>query len=296
MMMDGFLIIDKSPGITSFQIIKTLKKICTFKKIGYIGTLDRNAGGILPVAVNEGVKLIPFLENGQKRYLAKIVLGITTDTLDLEGTVTSRTDPPLFDESTIRQVLSSFQGKITQKIPIYSSKKIEGKPLYKLARKGIVIESPTKEVEVHNITFLCYTHPYIEVDITCSKGTYIRVIANDVGQILGCGATLHSLKRTQHGDFTLDRSTLLEYLHMKQDVVKYLLPLDDVLSGFKELAVEPALENSLRNGMPIPLTGDLKQWRHDEYVKLTNKSKKLIGIGKVDTITKTVRTKRLING
>jgi tRNA pseudouridine55 synthase len=294
--MDGFLIIDKNPGITSFQVIKTLKKICPFKKIGYIGTLDRNAGGILPVAVNEGVKLIPFFENGQKRYVAKIVLGITTDTLDLEGTVTSRTEPPLFDESTIRRVLSGFQGKIVQKIPLFSSKKVEGKPLYKLARKGITIEAPTKEVEVHNITFLNYSHPYIEADITCSKGTYIRVIANDLGQILGCGATLHSLKRTQHGDFTLDRSTSLESLHMKQDVVKYLLSLDDVLSGFKELSVEATLETYLKNGMPIPLVGDSKGWEQDEYVKLTNKSNKLIGIGRVDTITKTVRTKRLING
>jgi tRNA pseudouridine55 synthase len=295
-MMDGFLIIDKSPGMTSFQVIKSLKRICAFKKIGYIGTLDRNAGGILPVAMNEGVKLIPFLENSQKRYLAKFVLGMTTDTLDLDGTVTSRTEPPLFDESTIREVLLGFQGKIVQKIPIYSSKKIEGKPLYKLARKGVPIEAPTKEVEVHNITFLGYTHPYIEVDITCSKGTYIRVIANDVGRILGCGATLHSLKRTQHGDFTLDKSTMLEYLHMKQDVVKYLLSLNDVLSGFRELTVEPALETFLKNGMPIPLLGDSKEWKHDEYVKLTNKSEKLIGIGRVDTITKTVRTKRLING
>lgn len=296
MMLDGFLIINKSPGMTSFQVIKTLKKICAFKKIGYIGTLDRNAGGILPVAMNEGVKLIPFLENGRKRYLARFVLGITTDTLDMEGTITSRTEPPLFEESTIRQVLSGFRGKIVQKIPIYSSKKIEGKPLYKLARKGVSIDTPTKEVEVHDITFLSYTHPYIEVDITCSKGTYIRAIANDVGEILGCGAALDSLKRTQHGSFTLDKSTLLEYLHMKQDVVKYLLSLNDVLSGFGELTVEPSLEKFLQNGMPIPLIGDSKDWKHDEYVKLTNKSNKLIGIGRVDTITKTVRTKRLING
>jgi tRNA pseudouridine55 synthase len=296
MTMDGFLIIDKSPGMTSFQVIKTLKRICPFKKIGYIGTLDRNAGGILPVAINEGVKLIPFLENGRKRYLAKFVLGITTDTLDLEGTVTSQTEPPLFEESRLKEVLSGFLGKIVQRIPMYSSKKVDGKPLYKLARKGVPMEAPTKEVEVHDIIFLGYTHPYIEVDITCSKGTYIRAIANDVGQILGCGAALHSLKRTQHGDFTLDRSTLLEYLHMKQDVVKYLLSLDDVLSDFKEMAADPSWERFLKNGMPVPLLGDSKDWSHDQYVKLTNKSNRLIGIGQVDTITKTVRAKRLING
>ena len=143
-MMNGFLVIDKSPGMTSYDVIKRLKRLHPFRKIGYIGTLDRNATGILPVALNEGVKLIPFLENGEKRYVARFVLGITTDTLDMEGTTLSETEPPVFERAVLEEALSRFKGKITQKIPAYSSKKVEGKPLYKWARQGIPIDPPTQ--------------------------------------------------------------------------------------------------------------------------------------------------------
>src|SRR5512135_457898 len=119
-MMNGFLVIDKSSGIASYHVIKRLKTIYPFKKIGYIGTLDRNATGILPVALNEGVKLIPFLENGEKKYLARFVLGVTTDTLDMEGTRLTEIDPPVFDLVEIRETLARFKGKITQKIPVFS--------------------------------------------------------------------------------------------------------------------------------------------------------------------------------
>ena len=152
-MMDGFLIIDKNPGMTSYDVIKRLKRIESFRKIGYIGTLDRNATGILPVALNEGVKLIPFLEMG-KEYVARFVLGITTDTLDMEGTRLTEVEPPVFDRATISETLSRFKGKIVQNIPVYSSKKIEGKPLYKWVRQGVTIDPPSKEVEVHDIRFL----------------------------------------------------------------------------------------------------------------------------------------------
>jgi len=130
-MMDGFLVIDKSSGMTSYQIIKRLKAVYPFKKIGYIGTLDRNATGVLPVALNEGVKLIPFLENGEKAYIGRFVLGVTTDTFDLEGSRVCEVDPPRYDVKTVQEALFSFKGRIKQKIPVYSSKKIEGKPLYK---------------------------------------------------------------------------------------------------------------------------------------------------------------------
>jgi tRNA pseudouridine55 synthase len=294
-MMDGFLIIDKSSGIASYHAIKRLKLIHPFKKIGYIGTLDRNATGILPVALNEGVKLIPFLENGEKTYLARFVLGITTDTFDLEGTRISEIDPPGYDVNVIEKTLSSFKGKIQQKIPVYSSKKMDGKPLYKWVRKGVVMDTPYKEVEVHAIKFIEYLHPYVDAEITCSKGTYIRVIAHDFGALLGCGAALHSLKRTRHGDFTLDMSTPLDALKTEQDVVKYIISLRDVLKSLREVTVDSNLERFLRNGMPIPLLDSSRDLRNGEFTKLLNGSGTLIGIGKVDTPTRTVRIKRLIN-
>ena len=243
-MMDGFLIIDKNTGMTSYDVIKRLKRIESFKKIGYIGTLDRNATGILPVAVNEGVKLIPFLENGEKKYVARFVLGITTDTLDMEGTRLSDVEPPVFDVATISDALSRFKGKIVQKIPAYSSKKIDGKPLYKWVRQGVVIDTPSKEVEVYDIRFLGYSHPCIDVEVTCSKGTYIRVIAHDMGAILGCGAALHSLQRTRHGEFELEKSISVEHLATKQDIVEHLVPLQNVMQTARGRRSNPCSRSS----------------------------------------------------
>jgi tRNA pseudouridine55 synthase len=294
-MMDGFLIVDKSAGMTSYDVIKRLKKISSFNKIGYIGTLDRNATGVLPVALNEGVKLIPFLENGEKKYRGRFVLGITTDTFDMEGARLTEVDPPVYEQAILVGALSKFTGKITQKIPVYSSKKMEGKPLYKWVRQGITMDTPNKEVEVYELRFLGYAHPYVDVEITCSKGTYIRVIAQDFGAALGCGATLYSLKRTQHGEFGIERSVSLDYLREKEDVVKYLVGLGDVLQSTRGLMIEPVFEKFLKNGMPVPLLGGSKDWKQGDLAKLLSKSGTLLGIGRIDTDSKTIRMKRLIN-
>jgi tRNA pseudouridine55 synthase len=294
-MMDGFLIVDKSPGMTSYDVIKRLKRIDTFKKIGYIGTLDRNASGILPVAINEGAKLIPFLENGQKKYLGRFVLGITTDSFDMEGVRQTEMDPPVFDRATIEDALAPFKGKISQKIPLHSSKKMDGKPLYKWVREGVTKETPYKEVEVFDLQVLDYTHPYIDVEVTCSKGTYIRVIAHDLGTALGCGATLFSLKRTQHGEFGMSRSVSIDSLREKEDIVKYLLGLEEVLETTRGLMIDPVLEKFLKNGMPVPLLGGSKDWKQGELAKLLSRSGALLGIGRVDTDSRTIRMKRLIN-
>jgi tRNA pseudouridine55 synthase len=294
-MMNGFLIIDKSPGMTSYDVIKRLKRLHAFRKIGYIGTLDRNATGILPVALDEGAKLIPYLENGEKRYIARFVLGITTDTFDMEGTVLSDTPPPVYARDVIEEVLSRFKGRITQKVPIYSSKKVEGKPLYKWVRQGVAIDPPNKEVEVYDITFLDYAHPYVDAEISCSKGTYIRVIAQDLGAHLGCGATLQALKRTRHGEFDISRSVPLDSLKAKQDIVKYMIPLENVMHAVRGVAIEPVLEKFLKNGMPVPLLGGSKDWKQGELAKIMNRDGVLLGIGCVDTDSKSIRMKRLIN-
>jgi tRNA pseudouridine55 synthase len=294
-MMDGFLNINKGAGMTSYDVIKRLKRIITFKKIGYIGTLDKNATGVLPVALNEGSKLIPFLENGIKKYEARIILGMTTDTLDMDGVKLTDVTVPVLEEEAIRETLDRFRGRIIQKIPIYSSKKIEGQPLYKLARKGVVVDTPTKEVEVYDIRFLGYSHPYVDIEVSCSKGTYIRVIAHDFGAVLGCGAALHTLKRTLHGEFDIRKSVSIDSLREKQDVVEYLLALEDVMQTTRGVTIDPVLEKFLRNGMSIPLLGGIRDWKNDELTKLMSKEGGLLGIGRVDTDSKTIRTKRLIN-
>lgn len=295
MALNGFLIIDKRVGMSSYDVIRKLKRLHAFNKIGYIGTLDRNATGILPVALNEGVKIIPFLENVQKAYRARFLLGVTTDTLDIEGKVLTETAVEPFDQDVIVSTLKNYIGKITQRVPIYSSKKVNKKPLYKWALKGIPVEAPEKEVEIFDIKFLDYSHPYIDIEVTCSKGTYIRALANDFGNKLGCGATLYSLKRTKHGEFTEDMGIDIERFNAGDDLINYLLSLENVLQSIRGVIIETALEKFLKQGMPVPITGDSKEWKDGEATRLLNKQGVLIGIGVADTVSRTIKIKRLIN-
>jgi tRNA pseudouridine55 synthase len=292
--VNGFLVIDKNTGMTSYDVIRRLKKLHYFKKIGYIGTLDRNATGILPVAIDDGVKLIPFLENGEKTYKAKFLFGVTTDTLDIEGKILSQVETEEFDLSMLKEKLKRFKGKITQQIPLYSSKKINRKPLYKFARKGIEVEPQQKEVEIYDIQVLEYSHPYLDIEVTCSKGTYIRALAQEFGADLGCGATLYALKRTRHGEFTENMAVNIEHFKTEQDVVNYMMSLDMVLKSLRDTVVETALEKFLKHGMPIPLVGNSKEWQNGEFTKLLDKKGALIGIGVADTSSKTIKIKRLI--
>lgn len=293
--MNGFLVIDKNTGMTSYDVIRRLKKLHPFKKIGYIGTLDRNATGILPVALNDGVKLIHFLENGEKIYRARFLLGTTTDTLDIEGKILSQVDTREFDRALLEEKLSRFMGKITQQIPAYSSKKVNRKPLYKLTRKGITVEPQLKEVEIFNIKLLDYAHPHVDIEVTCSKGTYIRALSQEFGADLGCGSTLYTLKRTKHGEFSEDMAVNIEHFKNEQDVINYIMPLDKVLKSLRETIVETEFEKFLKHGMPIPLTGNSRDWKNGEYTRLMSRRGDLIGIGMADTFSKTIKIKRLIN-
>lgn len=281
--------------MSSYDIIRRLKKLQKFNKIGYIGTLDRNASGVLPVAINEGVKLIPYLEDGEKVYEAKFLLGITTDTLDIEGKVITEVVPDIYEESYLKEMLSPYKGKITQQIPLFSSKKVNRKPLYKYAREGAPVAPQTKEVEIFNITLTKYEHPYIDLEVSCSKGTYIRALAQDFGSRLGCGATLHSLRRTRHGEFLENRSVDIEYFKFPQDLLNYLTPLEEVMQSMKGVVIEPVLERFLRQGMPIPLLGGVRDWKNGDITRIITKKGTLIGVGTVDLTSKTIKVKRLIN-
>lgn len=281
--------------MSSYDVIRRLKRIHKFKKIGYIGTLDRNATGILPVALDEGVKLISFLENVEKQYRAKFLLGVTTETQDIEGKVLTETPVEPFDRDLIKNILQGYLGRISQRIPAYSSKKVNRRPLYKWARSGVAVESPMKEVEIFNITLLDYAHPYLDIEVTCSKGTYIRALASDLGEKLGCGATLYTLKRTKHGDFMENMGTDIDCFKIEQDLLDYLLPLENILGSVRGMVVETALEKFLKHGMPVPIAGNTRDWKHGEDARLFNKQGTLIGIGVADLASKTIKIKRLIH-
>ena len=200
---EGILLVDKSKGKTSFQLVHLLRKKLGVKKIGHAGTLDPFATGVMVMLIGRNyTKLSDQFLTSNKEYIAQLFFGKTTDTFDIEGKETGNSSqiPSL---SEVLNVLEKFQGEIDQIPPMYSAKKVQGKKLYELARNGIEIERKAVKVRVE-IEFIRYEYPLLEIRVACSKGTYIRSLGHDIGQMLGCGAHLTSLRRTQSGSFKID--------------------------------------------------------------------------------------------
>lgn len=211
-MINGFVVIDKPAGITSHDVVSRVRRILGTRKVGHTGTLDPFATGVLPIAVNDGTKAIPFLDEGVKCYDALMQLGVATDTLDMTGTVLREGDYTAVTEKQLRQVLERFTGPILQIPPMYSAIKLGGQPLYKLARLGQNVERPARPVEIHSIELLSCSLPFVAIRVTCSRGTYVRTLADDIGTALCCGAALKELRRTASGPFVIGAAITLEAL------------------------------------------------------------------------------------
>ncbi len=224
----GFLVVDKPRGATSHDMVDAARAWLGTRRVGHLGTLDPLATGLLPLAVRGATKLVSFVD-GAKVYWSRIRLGIETDTLDAEGTETARHEGPLPDEAAIAEALEQFQGEIEQIPPMYSAVKRDGVPLYKLARKGEEVEREPRRIEIHSITLLRYEAPDLEIEVSCSPGTYVRVLAQDLGRALGCGGHLADLRRTGNGPFTLEMAATPEDLQAAADAGK-----------IEELLVSPA--------------------------------------------------------
>lgn len=201
--LKGILLLDKPPGRTSFSLIRTLRKRLHIKKIGHAGTLDPFATGVMVFLVGrEYTKMSNQFLNEDKEYLTRLHLGVSTDTFDSDGKVTAYSEKVPTKEE-VENSLSKFQGTIQQIPPMYSAKKVNGKKLYELAREGKIVDRKPSTIDLQT-TLLAYNYPFIDLSISCSKGTYIRSIADDFGALLGCGSHLTQLQRTRSGKFTLD--------------------------------------------------------------------------------------------
>jgi tRNA pseudouridine55 synthase len=199
---NGFLLIDKDPGMTSSRVVQVVKNKFQFKKVGHLGTLDPMATGLLILAINRGTKFSSLLLESHKSYAAEITLGIQTDTDDAEGEkILSR--PVTCNNEETKQMLLSFLGSGKQKPPMYSALKVNGKPMYKYAREGVKVEKAARNIEIQTIENISFNLPRISFEVSCSKGTYIRSIARDLGELLGCGGHLSALKRLTQQDFLL---------------------------------------------------------------------------------------------
>ncbi|MFQ5705923.1 MAG: tRNA pseudouridine(55) synthase TruB [bacterium] len=201
--------INKPENCTSFDVVKRIRALVAVKKVGHAGTLDPFARGVLLICTGKATKRVSDLVDCDKEYLATIELGKVTDTLDRTGTIIRETVPPVFDRATILRVCNQFTGEIWQTPPMYSAIKIKGQRLYDLARRGMVVDRKPRKVTIHHIELLNFDSPRMELRVTCSKGTYIRALAYDIGEELGCGAHLNELVRTRIGPYKLENAFTL---------------------------------------------------------------------------------------
>ena len=249
-MMDGVVIIDKPAGKTSHDVVSEVKKILGVKKAGHTGTLDPMVTGVLPVCLNEATKLAGFLTGEDKEYLATMLLGVKTDTLDIEGKIISQSDNFVTEEE-IRAAIAQMVGTIKQVPPAYSAVKYCGKPLYKWARKGVLLEMEPREVKIHSIVIEDISFPRVTFRVVCSKGTYIRTLCSDVGDLLGPGACLYSLRRLRNGYFSEEMGVSLnnyEDNNKKNKLLEKILPMAELLPLLTTIELEDHYAAKLLNG------------------------------------------------
>ena len=251
-LVDGVLLIDKPVGLSSNDALTKVKRIVNAKKAGHTGTLDPFATGLLPLCFGEATKFSQDLLEADKTYDAVVHLGITTTTGDTEGEAVE-TRPVDVTVEQIEAALACFRGPIMQIPPMYSALKRDGKALYEYAREGIVLEREARPVTIHKLDMLAYDAPMLTIRVTCSKGTYVRVLGEDIGAELGCGAHLNALRRIQVGNLTVDAMVTLEQLQAHDNPLSLLAPVDALLSSFPRVELTAELAARFLNGQRLAL-------------------------------------------
>lgn len=249
-MYNGVLNIYKEKGFTSHDVVAKMRGILQQKKIGHTGTLDPDAVGVLPVCLGNATRLADMLTDRDKEYEAAMRLGVKTDTQDLSGTVLEE-KPVAVSEAEVETVIQSFAGSYEQVPPMYSALKVNGKRLYELAREGREVERRPRSVSLYRIEILSMQMPEVSIRVSCSKGTYIRTLCHDIGEKLGCGAAMSSLKRTKSGCFTLDTAITLselERLRDEKNVEKVLIPVDAMFDELAQVHVPDIYIKAVQNG------------------------------------------------
>lgn len=247
--MDGIINVIKPVGMTSFDVVRKVKKITGEKKIGHTGTLDPLAEGVLPICLGKGTKITNYIMNGEKTYEALIKLGITTDTYDREGNVVANSDK-IPSKEDIEKVVLSFIGDIYQVPPMYSALKHNGERLYDLARKGITVERPKRLISIYDIKIKSLEYPFVDIIVRCSKGTYIRSLCYDIGENLETGATMWNLNRLASGIFKESSGIPLSLL-TRENYKEHCLKIEDILMDYPKLSFNIAYEKPILNGVTL---------------------------------------------
>ena len=255
-MKNGIIAIHKPCGISSARVVARVKKALGAKKVGHTGTLDPFATGLLLCAINQGTRISGFFLGGHKRYLARICLGVETDTYDLTGQPIFTAPEKIMDglsKKVIQETINSFIGIQDQVPPAFSALKHEGQPLYKLARQGKIIQKPSRQIEIFDIRINHIDLPNIDIDVFCASGTYIRSLGFDIGRKLGCGAHLSKLCRTQSSQFLLDNAIELDALERldKNAVEQRIVPLSNCLEFMPQMVANKSIAQKIQFGQKL---------------------------------------------
>lgn len=255
-MLNGFLNIDKPAGMTSTDVVRRVRRLAGQKRVGHGGTLDPMATGVLPVALGYATRLLEYLQAEEaKAYTATIQLGVTTDTDDADGTPLASAAVPALNAGLLEATLAQFRGTITQIPPVYAAIRVDGRRLYEYARAGEAVVVPARTVTIEQLDLFSWTEATLEVHVACSKGTYIRALARDIGVVLGCGAHLTALRRTRAGVFDLNTAVALDALLENPDqLAAALLPPTTALADWPLVVADPSAIQMLRQGQRIAAT------------------------------------------
>ena len=255
-MLDGIFNVYKEKGYTSHDVVARLRGIAGQKKVGHTGTLDPDAEGVLPVCLGKATKVCDVLTDKSKTYQAVLLLGRRTDTQDISGACLEERDTSGLAKETVRRAVESFLGDYMQTPPMYSALKVDGKKLYELAREGKTVERKARKVQIHRIEIRKMDLPRVWIEVECSKGTYIRSVCDDIGELLGVGGCMEELLRTRVGHFRIEDSVRLSELERYREegtLEEHLIPVDSVFADCPRLDVPERLEPLLYNGNPLRL-------------------------------------------
>lgn len=254
--VNGLLNVNKPAGCTSFSIVATVRRLSGERRVGHAGTLDPAASGVLPVCLGQATRIAEYLLQYPKEYVAGIELGISTDTYDGEGRVTGRGSLHNISSASVEHALRAFEGAIDQVPPAFSAVKVGGRKSYDLARAGQQVILQPRRVHIHNIKVVNFDLPYLKLRISCSKGTYIRSLANDLGQSLGCQAYLKDLVRTSYGPFKIENSITPDQLQKaasESRIDQMLYPIDCAFPDSERVYLDESQAGSIKKGLDLPL-------------------------------------------
>lgn len=293
--MQGLILLDKPENITSFGAVARIKRMASEKRVGHTGTLDPMATGVLPVLLGRATALSGLLLDADKRYTAKVRLGVTTDTEDITGNIISESKVCVSREQ-LNSALCAYKGKIMQKPPMYSAIKKDGVRLYKMAREGKNVEVESRKIEIFSIdlTSPLNDENVFEIDVHASKGTYIRSLARDIGEFLGCGACLSSLRRTYTGGFSLENCVPLETL-TEENIAEHIISEEKAVGYLREVFITEKQAVRFCNGGQLDLDRlKAKDFTDEELIRV-KQTDKFLGVGVADLTKKQLAIKCIIN-